>query len=182
MAACASAPPRPPPSAPPAESSAPEEELEPEGDDAPASSSSTPMVTLETPERTRAASTASYEQALSSPEKLDPKDDRVHLTDSQLRAPMGGVLNGCGVPRYAKVVIKTAVQHGRAIGVTVEVKVPHAPQTKAKHPSPAAAKAAAKAAKREAKAIKKTTLCIDHAVRAVVWPPSNRRDSFTTEF
>ncbi len=52
------------------------------------------------------------------PERLDVHDERVHLTDGQLTGPMRGVLNGCRVPSNARVTIKTAVQRGRAIGVT----------------------------------------------------------------
>ena len=37
-------------------------------------------------------------------------------------------------------------------------------------------------AKAEAKASAKIITCVDRAVRAVVWPPSSRRDSFATDF
>lgn len=141
------------------------------------------MVTIETEERSRPPSTASYEQALATPERLDPNDERPHLTDSQLRAPMHGVLVHCRIPSNAKVTIKTAVQNGRAIGVTVDVRFEHKKTSPPpKKLSPAAQKRAAKAAEREAKAKKKLAACIDHVVRMAVWPPSNRRDSFTTEF
>ena len=149
-------------------------------------------VTVDAPERSRPPSTASYEQAMSTPEKLDTKDGRTHLTDEQLRAPMRGVLSGCAIPRNAKITIRTAVQDGRAIGVSVDVSIepPRKPATASatakRRLSRAAAKRAAAAAEREAKAKakrkKKIAACIDRAVRAVVWPPSSRRDSFTTEF
>lgn len=140
-------------------------------------------VTIDTPERSRPPSTATYDQAMSTPEKLDVNDDRPHLTDDQLRGPMRGVIAGCGMPRNAKVTIRTAVQSGRAIGVSVDVRFEHPPPAApAKRPSRTAAQRAAAAAQREAKAKKKIVTCIDHAVRAVIWPPSSRRDSFTTEF
>lgn len=133
---------------------------------------------VDAPERTRPPSTASYEQAMSKPEPVDTEDHRVQLTDAQLRGPMNGVLNGCRVPGNARVTIKTAVQFGRAIGVTVDVRFEH-PVTPGKRLSRSAAAATARS---EAKTKKKVVSCVDHAVREVVWPPSNRRDSFTTEF
>lgn len=123
-------------------------------------------------ERARAPSTASYDQALSTPEPVDIEDGSPHLTDVQLWVPMRGALRGCGVPRYAKVTIKTAVQYGHAIGVTVDVHIDH-PKTK-KPPKPAAVKA-------ERKWIEKMTACVDHNVRMSTWPPNRRRDSFTTQ-
>jgi hypothetical protein len=127
---------------------------------------------LDAPERSRPPSTASYDEALSTPEPIDIHDDRVHLTDAQLTSPMGGALVGCRLPANAKVTIKTAVQDGRAIGVTVDVRFekPKPP----KRPNPAAVKA-------ERKAIARIAACVDQNVRAIVWPPSRRRDSFTTE-
>lgn len=124
-----------------------------------------------------------YEQAMSSPEMLDVKDGRPHLTDDQLRGPMRGLLTKCTVPRSVKVTIRTAVQNGRATGVTVDVLFDHPkPSTPPKRPSRAAAQRAAAQAKQEAKAKKKIAACFDQVVRAIVWPPSSRRDSFTTEF
>jgi len=128
---------------------------------------------LDTPERQRPPSTATYEQATSKPEMLDVNDDRQHLTDGQLMGPMrSGAYTGCRVPSYAKVTIKTAVQLGRAIGVTVTVKFPK--PKKAKPLSP-------KKAQKEAKAAAKIAACVDKNVRLIVWPPSRRRDTFTTE-
>jgi hypothetical protein len=118
-------------------------------------------------------STASYEEALSTPESLDVNDERVHLTDVQLTGPMGGVLGGCSVPSNARVTIKTAVQRGRAIGVTVTVRFERA------KPAKPLSKAAAKAESKRSTAI---VACVDRAVRVLVWPPSSRRDSFTTEY
>jgi hypothetical protein len=145
---------------------------------------------VDRPEESLPPSTASYEDAMSTPEKLDTRDGRAHLTDDQLRGPMRGVVSGCGMPRNAKVTIRTAVQNGRAIGVSVDVafeqpRTPAAAPAK-RRPSRAAARRAAAAAQRRAKARAKKkeqiAACIDRAVRAVVWPPSDRRDSFTTQF
>lgn len=130
------------------------------------------VVSLDAPERSQAPSTKSYEEALAIPESLDVHDERIHLTDAQLTGPMRGVLTGCRVGSNARVTIKTAVQYGRAIGVTVNVRFER-PKS-AKPPSRAAAKY-------EAKVTAKIIACADRAVRAVVWPPSSRRDSFTTE-
>jgi hypothetical protein len=132
-----------------------------------------PLVTAPPPESTRAPSTASFEQATAAPESVDVNDDHLHLTDAQLTGPMRGVLDRCAVPRNAKVTIKTAVYNGRAIGVTVAVVVDK-PKSK-KRPTKAAAIA-------EAKMKDRIVTCADHAVRAVTWPPSRRRDSFTTVF
>lgn len=118
-------------------------------------------------------STRSYNEALSTPESLDVHDERVHLTDGQLTGPMRGVLTSCRVSSNARVTIRTAVQYGRAIGVTVDVRFSR-PKS-AKPPSKATVKA-------EAKAAAKIIACVDRTVRAVVWPPSRRRDAFTTEF
>ena len=143
-------------------------------------------MTIDAPERSQPPSTASYEQAMSTPEKLDVNDDRPHLNDEQLRGPMRAVPAKCALPGNAKVTIHTAVQGGRAIGVTVDVRFEHPrPPTPSKpskkKPSRAEAKRAAAAAEREAKAKQKIASCIDHAVRALTWPPSHRRDSFTSE-
>jgi hypothetical protein len=123
------------------------------------------------------ASTASYEQATSIPEPIVPNDDRLQLTDNQLNEPMRGVLSGCRVPPNARVTIKTAVQYGRATGVTVLVDLPKPKAQKkgTKRVSKAAAKATAKT-------IARITSCADHAVRALTWPSSRRRDAFTTTF
>jgi len=165
LVACASAPPPPPAVQPPEEQDAAAEE--------PPSAAS---LNIGAPERAAPPSTASYDEALSKPESLDVHDERVHLTDGQLTGPMRGVLNGCRVSSNAKVTIKTAVQRGRAIGVTVNVRFERPKSTK---PQPPQSRAAARA---EAKLSAKIITCVDHAVRLVVWPPSNRRDSFTTEF
>lgn len=138
-----------------------------------------------TPEPARPVTTTSYEEALSTPEAVDVKDDRVQLTDAQLRGPMNAVLASCRVPRNAKVTIKTAVQNGRAIGVTVDVRIDRTnappPKTK-KPPTKAALRAAQAATKAEAKTKAKIVSCFEHAVRSATWPPSRRRDSFVTEF
>lgn len=178
VVACASSrPPPPPPVAPtPEEHDASPEEPPPAPETATAS--------VDAPERSAPPSTGSYEDALSTPERLDVNDDRVHLTDAQLSGPMRGVATGCRVPSNARITIKTAVQNGRAIGVTVIVRLERpkpAGAKPARPPSRAAARAAARAAKAEAKLIASITACVDRNVRAVVWPPSRRRDSFTTE-
>ena len=162
LVACASAPPPPPVTTPEDHDDTPDEP-------APASSAAN----VNTPERSQPPSTKSYDDALSTPEKLDVHDERIHLTDGQLTGPMRGVLTGCRVAANARVTIKTAVQNGRAIGVTVSVKFEH---PKASRPPTWAA------ARAEAKMTKKIVTCVDRAVRGVTWPPSSRRDSFTTEF
>ncbi|MBX3202991.1 MAG: hypothetical protein KF850_11770 [Labilithrix sp.] len=130
-------------------------------------------ITIATPERTRAPSTASYEEAISTPEPIDVHDDRIQLTDGQLTGPMRGVLSRCRVPSNAKVTIQTAVQDGRAIGVSVTVAFEH----------PKSAKRISNATRRyEAKTSARIVKCAQRAVRAVTWPPSRRRDSFTTVF
>lgn len=119
---------------------------------------------------------------MSTPEQLDVNDGRPHLDDDQLRGPMRTIPSKCALPPNAKVTIHTAVQGGRAIGVTVDVRFEHAkPAKPPKKPSRAAAKRAAAAAEREAKTKKAIAACIDHAVRSLTWPPSHRRDSFTSE-
>ena len=128
---------------------------------------------IEAPERSQPPSTQSYDEALSTPERLDVNDERMHLTDGQLTGPVRGVLTGCRVPSNARVSVKTAVQNGRAIGVTVIVKFEHPKSTRP--PSRAVARY-------EAKTSAKIISCVDRAVRALVWPPSRRRDSFTTDF
>ncbi len=169
LVGCAAAPP--PPPAPP--SAAFPEPARPDvavaSNDAP---SPPPIAVTDAEERSRSPSTASYDQALSTPEPVDIEDGHPHLTDVQLWSPMGGALQGCHVPRSAKVTIKTAVQNGRAIGVTVDVRLEKPKPTK--RPKPAAVKA-------EQKAIAKISTCVDRNVRVTTWPPNRRRDSFTTE-
>jgi hypothetical protein len=167
LAACATTPPptpAPPPVAP-----------QPEQPDVAAASGEpppAPIATTDAAERSRPPSTASYDEALSTPEQVDLEDEHPHLTDVELWSPMRGALIGCRVPRNAKVTIKTAVKDGRAIGVTVDVHLEKPRSTK--RPKPAAVKA-------ERKAIERITACVDRNVRAIVWPPNHRRDSFTTE-
>jgi hypothetical protein len=121
-------------------------------------------------------STASFEEATASPEPVDIHDEHLQLTDAQLTGPMRGALDRCAVPKNAHVTIKTAVQNGRAIGVTVEV-VFDKPKPKKRAPPPSRA-----ALKAEAKTKERIVTCADKAVRTVTWPPSKRRDSFTTVF
>ncbi len=116
---------------------------------------------------------ATYEEALDEPEDLNVQDTRAHLTDLQLTNPMRDVLGKCRVPRNAKVTIKVAVRETRAIGVTVLVKFDHGPSPRPL--SPAAVKYETKAATRIAE-------CADKTTRSLAWPPSLRRDSFTTEY
>ena len=154
----------PPPVAPPAEEKI--AHAEEETDAAP------PRIA--SPERDLAPSTATYDEALAKPESLDVNDERAHLTDGQLTGPIRGVLESCHVPSNARVTIKTAVLRGRAIGVTVLVAWDHG-KSNAKRVSTARAKY-------ESKIGAKIVTCADHNVRQVVWPPSTRRDSFTTTF
>jgi hypothetical protein len=163
LVACASAPPPPPP---------PTDEHDLATDDPPVPET---VTGLDAPERALPPSTKSYDEALSTPEKLDVHDERAHLTDAQLTGPIRGVLSKCRVPSNARVTIKTAVQGGRAIGVTVTVRFER-PKTSRPQPQTRAG------ARAEAKISAKIITCADRATRAVVWPPSSRRDSFTTEF
>jgi hypothetical protein len=169
IGACGSSP-APPPAA--------THEEEPEPDAGPEEDAASVISTIDAPERSRAPSTATYEQAMSTAEPVDIKDDHLQLSDAQLTGPMRGVLTNCRLPSNGKVTIKTAVQNGRAIGATVEVRLikpAPPPRSRPRPPSKAAQKA-------EAKAIAKISACIDKNVRLVVWPPSRRRDSFTMEF
>lgn len=138
-------------------------------------------------------STASYEQAMATPEPTHLDDDRTHLTDNQLNGPMRSVLQTCKVPPYAKVTIRTAVQFGHAIGVTVVVDMPKprqakaaasakAPPAKPPPPSGKPPKKAKDGLTARNRAIKRITTCADRHVRALTWPPSRRRDGFTTTF
>lgn len=122
-------------------------------------------------------STASFEEATSTPESVDFHDQRAQLTDNQLSEPMRGVLIGCRVPPSVRVTIQTAVQNGRAIGVTVHVEPPKPKPLKKGQKKPSK-----KALKAQADLVARITKCADQAVRARKWPPSSRRDSFTTSF
>ncbi len=119
-------------------------------------------------------------------------DDRAHLTDTQLREPMRSVMAACRIPGNAKVTVKTAIQNGHAIGVTVLVhfdKPPPSPKPKAP-PKPkkgSRPKGRKKPpidteAQAEAKATAKIVTCVEKAVRGATWPESPRRDSLVTEF
>ncbi len=163
VAACASHP----PAAPAAPAEAPHASGT---EDASTDWSAAPVVAA-TP--TKPPSTGSYEDAISVPEPIDVNDERVQLSDGQLTGPMRGVLAGCRVPSNAKVTIKTAVQNGRAIGVTIGVVFEH---PKANKRIPYAT------VRYETKLSAKIVTCADKAVRGVTWPPSKRRDSFTTVF
>ncbi len=170
LAACGGS--RTPPPAPPPVAEEPDEPDAAVANDEPPPAPAMTTVTTEPPERSRPPSTASYDEALSTPEPVDVGDEAPHLTDAQLTGPMRGATAGCRMLANAHVTIKTAVQYGRAIGVTVEVRVDK-PKSK-KRPKPSAVKA-------ERKAIAKLTSCIDRNVRAIVWPPNKRRDSFTMQ-
>lgn len=170
LVGCGSAPPKAPPPPPPAEEEAPEPPEPTPVEAAPVAPGGHPL------------STASYEEALSTPESLDAGDHRAHLSDNQLSGPMRGATVGCRVPSNAKVTIKTAVQNGRAIGVTVLVRFEHPkpPPTK-RRPTAAELKWQRAQEKAENKARAKIIACVDKNVRTTTWPPSSRRDSFTTE-
>lgn len=179
LGACGGSPPPPPAPPPPPEDA---------GADEPAPTADEPTAPGDSPERSRPPSTATYEQAMAAPESLNVNDSRPHLNDDQLRGPMRNVNAGCALPRNAKVTIHTAVQSGRAIGVTVDVRFEHPPpppaprRAKPKRPTRWELQRAKAEAEREAKAKKRIATCFDKAVRLIVWPPSSRRDSFTTEF
>lgn len=148
----------------------------PGGDDIPEPPPPEQVITTTgpTPESQRPPSTSSYEDAVSVPEQLDTHDSRAHLTDAQLTGPMHDVPNRCRLPKRAHVQCKVAVQNGRAIGVSVNVTWDK-PPGKQRPPSINAVRA-------ENKASAKITTCVDRTVRTIVWPPSSRRDSFTTSF
>ncbi len=78
------------------------------------------------------------------------------LTDGQLGAPMrnASFISGCGAPENMKVMVRVAVQNGRAVGVSV-------------YPNPANAGVAQ---------------CVDRHVRALGWPPNAKMDFFTTTY
>jgi hypothetical protein len=177
LVACAST--RPPPPAPPIASAEPKEP-----ETAAAASEAPPMTeaSFDAPERSRPPSTASYDEALAIPEPVDVDDDRRHLTDTQLTSPMNGALTGCTVPANAKITIKVAVQNGRAIGVTVDIHLERprpAKAAKLAKRAPEAVRTEQKPTKAERRSTAKVAACVDHNVRAVVWPPNHRRDSFT---
>jgi hypothetical protein len=167
LVACASAP-----SPPPAQTPLVAPEPEPPHVAVAVASTEPPPAPITTTDPAEPSRLQSYEEALSTPEPVDIEDGHPHLTDVQLWSPIRGALTGCHVPKSAKVTIRTAVQHGHAIGVTVDVRL-EKPKS-AKRPKPATVKA-------ERKATVKIATCVDHNVRVVVWPPSRRRDSFTTE-
>ncbi|HEY8073195.1 MAG TPA: hypothetical protein VIF62_03780, partial [Labilithrix sp.] len=75
----------------------PEENDEPDAGADAADDPPPPMSTVsgDTPERSRAPSTATYDEALAKPEPVDVGDDAPHLTDAQLTSPMNGALVGC---------------------------------------------------------------------------------------
>jgi len=172
--ACGSDPP--PPALPPERPSMAPPPAEVEPPPPPAEPAPAEPTTLPPVEPTGPPSTATFEQATSAPEPVGLGDERAQLTDLQLQAPMRGALANCKIPAKAKVSVKTAVQNGRAIGVTVLVDMPAPKQPKKPTKQ---SKAAAKA---HAKAVARITTCADQAVRALSWPPSRRRDAFTTTF
>lgn len=172
----AAAPAPPPPSAAPAPPPPPAAEEKDDEIPDTAKDEEEVLTTPVAPSEPQSPSTASFEQATSTPEPIVPNDDRIHLTDNQLSGPVRGVLQTCKVPARVKVTIKTAVQFGRAIGVTVIVEMPKLKQPK--KPT----KQSKKAAKAQASAAKRIRECADHNVRALSWPASRRRDAFTTTF
>jgi hypothetical protein len=84
---------------------------------------------------------------------------------------MNGVLARCSVPSHAKVTIRTAVRNGRAIGVTATVAFEHKPRG-----------VSSATLRYEAGLSRKIVACAEKSVRALTWPPSQRRDTFTTVF
>lgn len=187
VAACGSEPPpapiapAPPPAsaAPPAPSPPPSEEED--DDEIPdTATDEEPETPSPEPAPAPAPSSASFEQATSTPEPIRTNDDHLHLTDQQLSGPMRGLIAKCKVPPKGKVTIKTAVQFGHAIGVTVIVELPKLKTPK--KPTKRSQRAAQKAAKAQQKTIVRVRACFDHAVRELAWPPSRRRDTITTTF
>lgn len=114
---------------------------------------------------------------MATPELLGGSDGRPELTDRQLSEPMRGILGRCRVPSSVHLTIQTAVRNGHAIGVTTRVELPK-PKPSKKPPK----KISAKTAKAQAALVERLTKCVDETVRGLTWPPSSRRDSFTTTF
>lgn len=97
-----------------------------------------------------------YEEALDVPEDLLATKAAPELSNQDLGKPLAsaGALESCNAPADTKVVVKIAVVDGRAAGVTVATK-PDDPEL---------------------------ALCIDKAVRQLVWPKSAKRFAFTTVY
>ena len=98
----------------------------------------------------------SYDEALAIAEDLGATKDAPELTDTQLATPManGDSVSACGAPDTMKVVVKVAVRQGTAMGVSVATS-PEDPEVAA---------------------------CVDKAVRALSWPASAKRFTFTTAY
>jgi len=100
----------------------------------------------------------SFEEAWSHAEqKYVPGESHVpDLTAAELAKPFAGgaFLNACGTPEDMGVMIKAAVQNGRAIGVTVTTSPPNA----------------------------KIAACIDSAVRRMSFPANPNLDAVTQTF
>jgi hypothetical protein len=98
----------------------------------------------------------SYDDALAVPEDTSALAGEHELTDDDLSKPMRAAtfMSDCGVKDSMKVTVKVAVRDGAAIGVTVFTD-----------PDDAA-----------------IAECLDKAVRALSFPASKRRDSFTTRY
>jgi len=101
----------------------------------------------------------SFEQALNSNNQevnIGASSGGPDLSDSQLGAPLksGGFISTCGAPDSMKVQVNVAIKNGHAVGVTVTT-----------NPSNSG-----------------IASCIDHAVRGMSWPSSNKMDSFRTSY
>ncbi len=98
----------------------------------------------------------SYDEALAIAEDLGATKDAPELTDAELATPManGDSISACGAPDTMKVVVKVAVRQGTAMGVSVATS-PEDPEVAA---------------------------CVDKAVRALSWPASAKRFTFTTAY
>jgi len=98
----------------------------------------------------------SYDDALSIPEDASSLAGERELSNRELSQPMQGssFLGDCNVPDATHVTVKVAIRDGAAMGVTVT--------TDPDDPTVAE--------------------CVDKAVRALSWPASKHRDSFTTTY
>jgi hypothetical protein len=97
-----------------------------------------------------------YEEALAIPEDLTGLAGERELTDTELAAPMrnAAFVARCETPEATKVTVRVVIKSGKVLGLSV--------YTRPDDPTIAE--------------------CIDREVRALAWPESKRRDSFTTTY
>ena len=99
----------------------------------------------------------SYEAAIARANADGPvATDEADMTDGELSMPMRNAvfISGCGAPDDMKVIVKVAVQRGRAVGVTIAT----VPQNDA------------------------VARCVDDHVRRLRWPVKQKLDSFTSTY